>query len=240
MILPDFIIQSKQNLQTDYESPDSPASCLDKEWFDNYPYNVSYIYNSRGYRDQEWNDDLQNSIWCVGDSFTVGIGSPIEHTWPYLLAKETNKSVINVSVNGASNDWISRKAEKIVEVIKPKNLIILWSYFYRRESSDTSLSDLDRQLPSKSRDYIWQTHYKNFKQNRDKILSNFPNLIDACIPNCWTGSKLFAGNDMLKFVIEDKSFIGELPILDYARDYHHFDFKTSKYFVDNILKFMEK
>ena len=77
MILPDFTISSKINQNWAYSGMDSPDLCLDSKHFKSYPYSVSYQYNSRGYRDHEWPDDLQNAVWCIGDSFTVGIGSPV-------------------------------------------------------------------------------------------------------------------------------------------------------------------
>lgn len=136
MILPDFILPSRVNQQWQYSGMDSIEKCLDKTHFRSYPHKIDYKYNARGFRDTEWPnimEELQKSIWCIGDSFTVGVGSPIEHTWPYILQKKTGIRTINVSMDGASNNWIARHAVQILDNIQPKNLIIHWSYLHRRE-----------------------------------------------------------------------------------------------------------
>ena len=136
MILPDFILPTRQNQIWTESGIDSLDDCLDKKHFKSYPYPIEYRYNSRGYRDAEWPEDvseLENAIWCFGDSFTVGIGSPVEHTWAHLLQQHTNRRVINISMDGASNNWISRKAVEVLQLIKPKIIILHWSFTHRRE-----------------------------------------------------------------------------------------------------------
>ena len=54
MILPDFILPSRQNQVWDESGLDSYAACLDKKHFKSYPHKVEYRYNSRGFRDTEW------------------------------------------------------------------------------------------------------------------------------------------------------------------------------------------
>jgi hypothetical protein len=129
---------------------DSLSSCLDPTHFANFPHEVSYVYNSRGFRDTEWpvDNDLKNSIWCIGDSFTTGVGSPFSHTWPQVLGQRSKQRVINVSMDGASNQWIARKCCEIYNQIQPLNMVIMWSYSHRREHPDTSKSDLDRRIHS--------------------------------------------------------------------------------------------
>ena len=147
MILPEFVLPSRINQCWEYSGMDSLELCTDKKWFKQYPHTINYHYNSRGFRDQEWPEsinELQNAVWCIGDSFTVGLGSPVEHTWPTILQQELNARTINVSMDGASNQWIARKTCEILKVIKPKILVIQWSYIYRVENSDTKLSDEDR------------------------------------------------------------------------------------------------
>lgn len=136
MILPNFILYQSASTVAQYSGLDSPEYCHDPEHFKNYPYKVEYRYNSRGYRDQEWPDtkeELNSCVWCFGDSFTSGLGSPVEHTWPYMLSKEINKRTINVSMDGASNNWIARKINDLFTELQPKTLVIHWSYFHRRE-----------------------------------------------------------------------------------------------------------
>jgi hypothetical protein len=137
VILPDFVLPTRANAQWAYSGIDSPELCLNPTHFAQYPYPVEYQFNSRGYRDSEWPEslsELQQAIWCVGDSFTVGLGSAVEHTWVNLLQQHTQRRCINVSLDGASNDWIARKAQGILHTVKPDHMVIHWSYWHRREA----------------------------------------------------------------------------------------------------------
>jgi hypothetical protein len=149
MVLPDFVLTSRQNKTWKTSGKDSLKYCEDKKHFKSYPHDIEYQYNSRGFRDTEWPTDLtelQNAIWCFGDSFTVGIGSPLTHTWVNILQSRTGQRCINVSLDGASNAWIARKAIKAIEVIKPSLVVIQWSYITRAEHHDTTKTDEDRRL----------------------------------------------------------------------------------------------
>ena len=156
VILSDFILPSRVNQCWQYSGMDSFEHCLDKNHFKQYPHSITYNYNSRGFRDTEWPNtlnELKDAIWCVGDSFTVGLGSPVEHTWPYILQQQTGCRVINISMDGASNEWIARKCSTILKIINPKNIVIHWSYIERRENFKNN-SLLNRN---------WLRHYENIK-----------------------------------------------------------------------------
>jgi hypothetical protein len=149
MILPDFVLPGRVNYHWEFNGIDSVELCQNKQHFLNYPYKISYDYNSRGYRDQEWPDSidqLKTAIWCLGDSFTVGIGSPREHTWAWLLQQQLKNRTINVSLDGASNQWIYRKAVSICQQLQPELIVIHWSYITRSELSDVTLTDEQRRL----------------------------------------------------------------------------------------------
>ena len=47
--------------------------------FEEFPHEISYKYISRGFRDVEWPEDIQNTPVIFGDSFIAGIGQPVEH-----------------------------------------------------------------------------------------------------------------------------------------------------------------
>jgi hypothetical protein len=144
-----------------------------------HPPLIEYNYNSRGFRDAEWPDDLselKDAIWVFGDSFTVGVGSPIAHTWPYAVAQELNKRVINVSMDGASNEWIARRAADVYQAVQPSKMIIMWSYFCRRESADTSCTDENRRLFA-----------SELSDNHDADIDNFRkcvNIVDLIPADC--------------------------------------------------------
>ena len=166
MILPEFILPSRQNKVWEYSGMDSAHYCLDKKHFKSYPHKIQYEYNSRGFRDTEWPEDLINSIWCFGDSFTVGLGSPLSHTWVNILQSKINKRCINVSLDGASNKWIARKVLQVLDEIQPNTIVIQWSYLHRDESPMTNLHDEGRRT-----DYLVAEDY-------DQLVFLFNDLID--------------------------------------------------------------
>ena len=185
MLLPEFKLSTRKNQLWTESGLDCLELCLDMEHYKNYPYPVEYKYNSRGFRDAEWPDsmiELQNSTWCIGDSFTVGIGSPLSNTWVNILQTKTNHRCINVSMDGASNKWIARKAIEVLNVIKPKNMIIQWSYLTRDESTDVTKDDEDRRLPdiNLSLTELYLINYKLIKAT--ELQKNNCNIIHSFIP----------------------------------------------------------
>lgn len=142
VILPELIGDTKAY------GMDTLARCVDKNHFRSFPHTVEYSYNSRGFRDDEWpSSRLDKHIWCLGDSFTVGVGSPFNHTWPQVLKRISCQPVINVSMDGGSNEWLTRMCTNIYNEIHPRNMVIMWSFLHRRENPDISLSDRQRRLP---------------------------------------------------------------------------------------------
>ena len=185
MILPEFILTSRQNQIWTESGIDSFDKCLDKQHFKNYQHQITYNYNSRGFRDTEWPDnitELQDSVWCFGDSFTVGVGSPLTHTWVNLLQSKLNQRCINVSMDGASNKWIARKAIQVLKTIKPKIIVIQWSYPQRGESDDFSQTDEARRID------CWSTNINQIlEQNYELIIGvesnkNNCSIIHSSIP----------------------------------------------------------
>jgi len=152
MILPDLVVPSRTNRHCQYIGIDSLDKCVDRKHFLDYPHRIEYDYNSRGFRDNEWPHTLQelrSATWCIGDSFTVGIGQPLAHIWPVVLAEQQKKRSINVSMDGASNDWIYRRALDVMRSVAPTQMVVMWSYTNRRESPRNDLSDEQRRIWTK-------------------------------------------------------------------------------------------
>ena len=151
MILPDIILHSRVNRRWTESGLDSLAQCANKQHFHNFSqhHDVNYVYNSRGFRDDEWPTtikELKKCIWCFGDSFTVGLGSALSNTWVNILQQQSGIRCINISMDGASNKWISRKIQDVICIIDPTNIVVQWSYFHRDEMPNANLSDEDRRL----------------------------------------------------------------------------------------------
>ena len=133
-MLSNLYITSRINQTWRYSGIDSAEQCIDAQHFHSYPFHIEYNYNSRGFRDTEWPNNLSECVWCIGDSFTVGLGSPIDHIWPKQLEQKIHKKTINISMDGASNNWIARRFVDIKQQVNPKHTVICWSYSHRRET----------------------------------------------------------------------------------------------------------
>lgn len=191
---------------------DSLQNCRNKKYFLNYSKNISYRYNSRGFRDHEWPEDLSDVIWCVGDSFTVGIGQPIEETWPALLTARTGRTTINIGQDGCSNDTMNLRINEICKLYDPKFVVVMWSYLARRR-----VNNGDRNHDKN--DFGLQKDLANFGKNYLAVNSLPTNVVNLLIPYAFEKTELLDKNyPNLKCVVQ----------FDYARDYHHFGVKTSK------------
>lgn len=234
-ILPDLILRRRQNQTWQYSGIDSRENCCDLDHFLNYPKYIDYQYNSRGFRDQEWPnriEDLVNAIWCIGDSFTVGIGVPFEHTWFQILQQQSGQRCINISLDGASNDWIARRTSQIIQAVNPQNIVIHWSFIERRENSNTVLLDEERRNQEK-----YESELDNVENLRKNIeLVDKSNIIHSTIPNFsgYKATKMHA----LKTLVKKGSVVPYFDTIDYARDGLHYDQQTANFFVDQILNFL--
>lgn len=199
---------------------DTPELCYDLAHFKSYPKNISYMYNSRGFRDHEWPEDLSDVVWCVGDSFTVGIGQPFEETWPQVLQKKLGKRCLNLGEDGCSNDTMALRIQEICKLHSPRLVVVMWSYFARRRVNGENVQH-DRN------DFGVDKDMANFSKNF-KIVNELPTkIINLIIP--------FAFDD-IKSVKEKYKNTILVRHIDYARDHYHFDVKTSNGICDLIIK----
>ena len=234
-----FKVATKVNFSGEYSSTDDPKHTKDfhakhLEHFNNYPKKVYYKYNSKGFRDNEWPEDVSDVIWCVGDSFTLGCGQPQNESWPALLEKITNKRCINLGQDGASNDTIALRVQEIQKVYNPKLIVIMWSYLHRRR-----VNGID-QLHDKN-DFGDAADIKNFLKNYEAVNSLPTKIIHLAIPLS-TYNDIDDENSQSERTAYDKEIsepikkkilfliknnVTEVKQLDFSRDGRHFDIKTS-------------
>ena len=236
---------------------DSVEHCWNKLHFKNYSKNVIYKFNQMGYRDEEWPNTLNNDIWAVGDSFTLGLGQPFEETWVNIVQKKINQRVINVSMNGASNDWIARRTQFILDNCNPAVILIQWSYTHRREDKNTALDDEDR-ANHFSKDLETElellTQLSNTEQlDRLMLLDNLD--IENCLQNIMSISNKHNIKIIHSFVPEffnpqtdpnvsiysvltthHINFFPAQEQVDFARDGFHYDIKTATQYADKYVE----
>lgn len=237
MILPDLILPFTVNAKRKSFGMDTTERCKDLNHFNLYPYDIEYSYNSRGYRGEEWPDnldDLKKSVWCVGDSFTSGVGNLYEHTWPYILEKQLKVRCINLGLDGASNNWIKRRVIDIINNVSPKLIIVQWSYINRRESDNASLSD-DRRCMWVDDNVSEEDDIANTVDCINAVESSSKNtiIIHSFIPN-------FSGKVNINFNLLDNRNVKEVNQLDLARDGFHYGHSSALQFVYKLLKKIDK
>lgn len=251
-LLPDFILSTRQNQVCDSLDMDSLDECLSKSFFKRYPYEVSYKFNSRGFRDEEWPEtiqELRNSIWCFGDSFTVGLGCPYDSIWVKKLEKLTGIRTINISLDGASNTWIKRKVIRLIEEISPNFIVIHWSYFSRKEFPDETLIDEDRRLTLSKDDLKNNKHHKSLREDLLETLKYIKNIEDLkprkVIHSIIRDEINFYPHHTKKTIHSSMEnvcthYIPLIEEIDYARDGFHYGVQTSELFANKIKSLLYK
>lgn len=155
---------------------------------------INYKLNSLGYRDKEWtDDDLNNSIWCIGHSDVFGIGVQESNTWCRLLESEVGIKTINLGIAGAAWDTISRTLVSGLKKYTPKYVIIQATTPDRKEFITEKFQQVvlpslpDNMLPHKN---VWADHDNETAQyqvekNLELIKAVCKDAIIFNIPNRW-------------------------------------------------------
>lgn len=232
MILPKIKLVTFSNQCLEYSGLDKLEECFDKEHFLNYPYKVEYKYNSRGFRGPEWPSDLSNICWCIGDSFTAGLGSPFNHTWHYVLAEKANIQTINISMDGASNSWICRKTIDLL-AIKPKNVVIQWSYIHRRETDNIHDLDEIRRIYSINTTTEQDMQHIIDCINKVELHKEQTNIIHTFIPASVPDSVKKQFDEIIRKMDINVVLFDQL---DKARDGHHYDIQTSRSLAEKLIQ----
>jgi hypothetical protein len=194
---------------------DSIDECFSRDHFKNFPHTVTYQFNSLGYREVDPSLYTKNPIITIGDSFTVGLGLPVELTYPKQLESLVQHQVLNFSLNGASNEWISRKLAILLKYFSPVAIIIHYTFSHRREKNEPTWFDDERTLCDPLPDS--KDNFDNWLVNHNKIKSivNTIPTYYSFIPNWHTETIQFDDPVILPHQV------------DYARDRFHYGETTS-------------
>lgn len=113
---------------------DCPENCnLGPTWWHNYPYqDFNYQFNSWGFRGPDYNKYIGRKVnLCLGDSFTVNVGGPIEHSWASQLAKRFDIPTLNLGMDGAGNDAIRLVYDRACKIFDVQNTFVMYSFLHR-------------------------------------------------------------------------------------------------------------
>lgn len=185
---------------------DSLEHCFDKDLFQSFG-PVCYQFNEIGHRTKSVRQFTGHEILAIGDSFTLGLGVNAGDRWSNQLEILTGLSVLNFSLNGASNDWIARRTNDLLTWFSPAYVILHWSFSHRRETAEPTWFDDERTEcePGYTREENFCNWLHNFQSiHHDKVLH-------TAIPN-WHPD----------FEYDSWSVIEPLQPLDLARDGFHY------------------
>ena len=130
-----FDLQHWVGMRTATIGLDSPKESFrpKKDWH-SYPIqNFDYSFNTWGFRGPEY-DTLKGTRVniCLGDSFTVNLGGPIEHGWAKQLATCFDIPTINLAIVGASNDAIKLVYDQACKIFDVQNTFVMYTFLHRR------------------------------------------------------------------------------------------------------------
>jgi len=127
--------QDHKNYHSKILAADHPENSLrtTDEWY-NYPIqDFDYQFNSWGFRGPEYNEHVGQPVnICLGDSFTVNLGGPVEHSWCSQLAEHFDIPTLNLGMDGAGNDAIQLVYKRACELFDVQNTFVMYSFLHRR------------------------------------------------------------------------------------------------------------
>ena len=86
----------------------------------------NYQFNSWGFRGPEYAQYIGQPVnICLGDSFTVNIGGPVDHSWVSQLAERFDIPTLNLGMDGAGNDAIKLVYNRACEVFDVQNTFVM-------------------------------------------------------------------------------------------------------------------
>ena len=195
---------------------DSPNECFDPVLFQQYPEQIDYQFNELGFRDCSYKQYQGNEILAIGDSFTLGLGVNAEQIWPSILSKLLDYPVRNFSLNGASNDWMSRKTLEILNFFRPRAIVVHYSFSHRRENPfhdwhDDERTECEPMNTDQENLDNWEKNYQIFNNLSIPVIHSFITDWDT------------TGVDYKSY---GPNMLPPIKKLDLARDGFHYGIKT--------------
>ena len=84
---------------------------------------ITYKFNKYGFRSDEIDD--RDCMIALGCSFTIGIGLPLESTWPQIVGRQLGLVPYTMAWGGTSADTCFRLAEYWIPRLTPKAVFML-------------------------------------------------------------------------------------------------------------------
>jgi hypothetical protein len=121
-----------RNTTSGMDHPDK-GLVTSKDWHAYPIQDFDYKFNSWGFRGPDYNQYIDKKVnICLGDSFTVNVGGPIEHSWCSQLALHFDAPTLNLGMDGAGNDAIRLVYDRACDLFDVQNTFVMYSYLHRR------------------------------------------------------------------------------------------------------------
>ena len=166
--------EHRSNYHNKYSGMDRPTQSARLQCdFEEYPIqDFDYQYNSWGFRGTDYKQYIGKPVnICLGDSFTVNLGGPVEHSWCSQLAKHFDIPTVNLGMDGAGNDAIKLVYNRACKVFDVQNTFVMYSFLHRRLANGEFIQDV---IGDK----------ENFEYFLEQCI---PNAIECALPGwCWS------------------------------------------------------
>jgi len=184
-----------------------------KNWHAYPVQNFDYQFNSWGFRGPEYKQFIGKPVnICLGDSFTVNVGGPIEHSWCSQLAKHFDIPTLNLGMDGAGNDAIRLVYNRACEIFDVQNTFVMYSFLHRRLCDKKFIRRISRKIEN-------EDDNENFQYFLTQRISS---VYEAMIPFwCWTDSQmlLLSGLNIYMLSNSAKNYYADYrQIVDQSRE----------------------
>lgn len=129
-------------------------------WLDN---KFTYVYNSEGFRDEEF--DQQPAALALGCSHTEGVGIPIQASWPRQLQNLLGLKVWNLGSSGAALDTCFRLLDYWIIHLNVKYVFCAMPGLERYEVFENN--HWSNVLPTMKPPYFLEGFHKNYLAYRE-------------------------------------------------------------------------
>ena len=179
------------NYTNKYSGFDTPG--FSSPDFNEYPIqDFDYQFNSWGFRGPEYDQYVGKAVnICLGDSFTVNVGGPVEHSWCSELAKHFDIPTLNLGMDGAGNDAIKLVYTRACKLFDVQDTFVMYSFLHRRLINGEFSQDVNKDN-------------KNFEYFLKQRISN---VIECALPLwCWSAEEK-------QFLSESGIYFLDIPVV---------------------------
>jgi len=181
----------------------------------------TYKFNKDGFRSIEF---MQNpDIMFLGCSYTLGIGLPVECTWPDIVTKALNIKSVNLGIGGGAIDTFFRISLHWINKLKPKTVVLYVPFKERLEI-----------IRNNGYIYLSSHYFEQYNVFLEDWFANRENSYFNYLKNVLAIKQVCQDNNT-KLIVFD-----ETPErIDFARDLSHPGVETNKLIAQIALKHIE-